>query len=479
MNEKLESHRLEWLARLAMKRPVYVFADELGPCLPFARGIVECVDYLEPWSPTFQPRYFGGAVAWGVPLGRILARVPSEKFLEIVRTAQSPWVKGRPWPWTAIDWLARGDENAARKILEKELLLLLPNDLHRMDAASIWYYLFSDREKAKKELEAAGALLKADEKPDPSRNELARRWIEMFGDRKKAFDVVNDEIIAVLQMKAPHPYCKQALASTFLILGHETWAKKHVPDAARLATPECDWHGFDAAACWMAIFNDSEMARACVDFGVSTPSGYPATHAVLCKAVMGDEATACLFLELCHPEEGQGAGAAPTGCAEGWMLCFGDRKAAAKQLSRVTPGCNEDEVFKAVLYWRTLLGDDARAEALLAGMLELPHVSPCDLLSYCESYVKERGDANAARSLMKSIESRVATAKDWTECARVWWQALADRSETSRCLQNARECSKTAEDMMVAFAVEDLLSCTWPETWSDRLGDMRESDGLY
>lgn len=468
MNEELESHRMEWLAHLAMKRPVFVFADELGPCIPFARGIVECSDYFEPWSPAFQPRYLGGSVAWGVPLGRILARVPRDTFLDIVRNADSPWVKGRPWPWTAIDWLARGKEKTARRILEKELLLLRPNDLHHMDAASIWYYLFSERDKAKEKLDAAGALLKANEEPDPSRNELARRWIEMFGDRKKARDLVNDEIFAVLPMKAPYPYCRQALAGSMcMLLGHDPWwAKKHVPDAARLASPECDWQGFDAAACWMALFNNPEMARACVDIGLSKLSSYPATHAVLCKAVMGDEASACLFLDSCHPEEGQGTGAAPTGCAEGWMLCFGDRKAAETQLLRVMPGHNEDEVFKAVLYWRTLLGDDARSEALLAGMLELPEVSPGDLLAYCEACVKERGDADEARSLMKTIESRMVTTSDWAECARVWWQALADRDETDRCLQNARDRAQTGDEMMMAFAVEDLLSCKWPETWS-------------
>ena len=80
--------------------------------------------------------------------------------------------------------------------------------------------------------------------------------------------------------------------------------------------------------------------------------------------------------------------------------------------------------------------------------------------------MKERGDVDAARSLMKTIESRMATTSDWAECARVWWQALADRDETDRCLQNARDCAQTGDEMMIAFAVEDLLSCKWPETWS-------------
>lgn len=464
MNTHMDSLKMDWLTRMVDGRPVFVFADELGPMVPFAHGIEECAPFFEPWVPGFQMRYFNGAVAWGVPLNRILARAPRASFLECVRKADSPWVKGRPWPLAAIDWLAQGKKEIARSVLGKELLLLLPHDLHHMNAASIWFYLFDDREKAKMELEAAGCILNAKPETDPYRNELARLWSEMYGDHEKARTAINLEIMALAGMPDPYSYCEQSLAGAiYIYMRDKELAKKHVPGAERLGQHNCDWHGMDAAICWLALHGDLEMAKACAEIGKTQPSENPATHAMFCRHVFGDEAGARSILETRGIGKGWPQGVGPVRWAEGWLLCFGDREAAAAQLGGVQGGGDDEEVLATALGWRTLLADHSKCDANLADRLLSANMPAANLLHLAERCVMECRDIKSAQALIKAAEAQQMSSPFLAECARIWWQALADRAGSERCLQKAWDVAQTGGDMHGALSMEELLSWKWSE----------------
>jgi len=462
VNKKLQSIQLDWLTRVARGSPVFVYANELGFQIPFVKGLEECALLFEVWEPEFRLRYFLSSVIWGVPLRRILAHLPRETFLEIVRAADSPWVKGRPWPLAAINCLSLGQEKAAFEVMVKVFDTLSPSCEHHLNAASIWYYLFSNQEQAKNELIKAGALLQADVDPHPSRSELARCWVEMFDDRIMAMDIVNQEIKALRVLNESDPYCEQALAGTLCqVMDDRELAMKYVPDAAGLELSECVWNGIDAYILWQALFDEPEKARACANIGASQPSEKPETHALLCKEVLGDESAAISLLGGERADAESSRILSPSRAAEGWILCYHDSVAAAKQLDNVTSNSYPDEGFRAVCYWYWLLYDNVKSETLLANILGVPDIHPLEPLQFAQKCVKDYGDVRMAHSMVELMESRVTHFVEWAECARVWWQAFANQAESARCMQKASNAAQTEEDHHVLALLEDRLSWTW------------------